>query len=484
MKSIIKYLFIICLIFGMTNNKQAEAVEFRTGASFHTTYALSENVNNTNYITQYINQRMQFGMTWLANDNLYGGFMARVPGEMSWGNSADGTVSRSKSFDNGTYLALKTFFINWKVPTTETQVRMGLQWFRLPGYMGRGGSGSPVYGEYTAGVRIFNANAITNLFAENDSVMLDFFWMRPFAYTTTTTMTDYYIASAPGTVGRPTSVDGEYNETGWDFDQQIGGIDAWTFSFVYKSDLVDVTPYVMAAHFDGDTYLHEPGLAGRYYTLNRRNAFLYWAGITNQFKIDKLRFGIEGLYSGHDRTHRHGGFVVNTYARYILDSFTPGFTAWYANGTTKNKVAGMIAICDGGWPTDLSNYFGRGYSLGGVTAGAGNPNGTAGFTLEAGNIQPIDKLLIIATFLGVMGTNHKDYTEPGATSPYNLNSASLAYLTTEDYLLNLTITTKYSVTPKLHFWLETAGYYFNFGRDGATKRDPGYVVHLISQYNF
>ncbi len=484
MKSILKLLFITCLILGI-NSPKVNAAEFKIGAEITITAGYSEHVypNSNNiwsgdeYVHRGWQERIQTSFTWLASDYAFATFMTRTPAEMAWGNDSnnDNGSLLNKNAKTGVPFTLKLAFLDFKVPETEARVRLGLQYYRLPGYLGF--ITSPVQAEYIFGARVTSPVAEKHTF--------EFMWLRPSIQKKTEYIyDDYTMAPYPGFgAGQSfTYID--------DFQQTWTGFDGFAASFTYRSDLVNATPWAMIAHLDGDTILSWSGFYNAYYyTLGRSSATIYWLGLTNQFKFDKLSFGLEGAYSGHDGNQRNDGWFIDAYARYQLESFKPGIVVWYANGNTKNRVAGLICVADGNWTAGYTNFFNFHFANNQPGSGGNQPAGTTGFTLESGDYKPFEKWTFNLTFLGVMGTNHPDYSEAvdssGNPIPYALTDMNTEYLTTKDYALNAMLMTRYNISQKLYFWWQAGVLHTHFGRDGAENRkNLGYALQFTTVYTF
>ncbi|GFH63449.1 MAG: conserved hypothetical protein, partial [Candidatus Desulfovibrio kirbyi] len=108
-------------------------------------------------------QRLQLQMDAVASENLSGTVFIEI-GKTQWGKAVAGALGA----DGTNAIKLKDAYIDWRLPDTDLQFRMGIQYLALPNKAG----GSGVFDADVAG--------ITTSYKFNDNVELTAIWMRPF----------------------------------------------------------------------------------------------------------------------------------------------------------------------------------------------------------------------------------------------------------------------------------------------------------------
>ncbi len=492
MKKIIYVLLATTLMLG-ASDKQANASAFNMGITYTIASQISSAVNNFRADEELnpakestVQQRIQFFWNWKASDKLETVIIARTPGEMVWGNQSDSITT--KGFDGGTYLALKVASIDW-VFAENLRFRFGRQFYRTPGYLGLGGAGSPMHGEYFDGARMFGSLA--------DNLGIDFVWLRPHSYRiatahlgTTNAIPDnlVYMAQAKNS----TQVFDSYQAT--TFTELTHMNDTFVLALPVSSSLVDVTPWGGFSFVGKDVAMaNSQPYNANFINYTGDMTYLYWAGFISKVKMDNLTFGVDGLYSGTMVDYHKGGFLVDGYARYIFSHFSLGVVGWYANGNSEDAMGGIIsARDDGGWPVENTAYFSRGLAPSVVACGPATPIGTTGAGLELRNFKPIASLpmTIGANVTYIHGTNHENYKDSHVidennawvenTKLYNIDGNFANYLTTKDHVIDLGATIRYIASGKLSLGLEYNYLMPHFGREGAAETRNGQRLGFVA----
>ena len=107
------------------------------------------------------NQRFRTQIDFIASESLKGVVFFEI-GKTTWGQN-DGALGT-----DGVNVKTRYAYIDWVIPQTEVQVRMGLQPYALPGFVAQ----SPILGNPVDGAGI----TISGQFTENVGASL--FWMR------------------------------------------------------------------------------------------------------------------------------------------------------------------------------------------------------------------------------------------------------------------------------------------------------------------
>ncbi len=499
MKKIIYALLAFTLVFGASNKTAQANSQLVTFGQFVLGTQIGENYSNygkdavQSLDPSLVLQRMQFGFRWIADEKISAMVIVRAPGEMAWGNQQDlfsiTTGGSSKSFDEGTYFAVKVANILW-TPSDQFKAMIGRQFYRTPNYLGL--AGSPVFGEYTDGIRLFG-----NITSE---LSYDFYWGRNHLATIASSVLENYSYEE---LYKSVFISQDWN-TGYFWDENQSEMfsssplshDYFFTSLAYKTPLVELCPWGGLAVVGKDVALRgsQPYNAD-FYNLTGETAYIVWAGLTTKMKLDTLTFGLDGGYSKPFVDYRGIGYVVDAYARNQFSNFSLGVVAWYANGNKEDEIAGLISNAfDGFWPVMHSGYFGAGLQPSIVGSGPATPIGTTGASLEFMNYKPIKYPLTIganATF--IKGTNHENFTEDsgyeytsGNGLPYYL-SGNLAgfgnYLTTKDHVIDLGVNAKYMASEKLFLGVEYNYLMPHLGREGAVETTNGFRLGLVAMFN-
>ncbi|MBQ4132721.1 MAG: porin, partial [Desulfovibrionaceae bacterium] len=156
----------------------ASAVDIKVKGAFDFGFGLYDGTSFTKHADEEhfdANQRLRTQVDFIASESLKGVFQVEVgttpwgkPGGATWGDPA---VGRHVGFGMGgdsVSIEVKHMYLDWLVPNTDLQVRMGLQPFALPTAVNRGdwGSGSPIFDDDMAGILLsydFNENVGINL---------------------------------------------------------------------------------------------------------------------------------------------------------------------------------------------------------------------------------------------------------------------------------------------------------------------------------
>ncbi|MCR4665886.1 MAG: hypothetical protein K5657_01175, partial [Desulfovibrio sp.] len=156
-------------------------------------------------------QRIRLQLDAVASENLSGTVFFEI-GTQDWGNNDTNVTGGGGALgaDGTQAIKVKNAYLDWLVPNTDLQIRMGLQAFALPNFAG----GSPIMDGDVAAVM---AN-----YKFNDNAGLTAFWMRP--------VNDNYAGSV-----RKEGTDSHY----------LDNIDFFGLTVPLSFEGVELTPWVM-----------------------------------------------------------------------------------------------------------------------------------------------------------------------------------------------------------------------------------------------
>jgi len=423
-------------------------------------------------------------------------------GNQNWGQNASGGALGT----DGNIAEVKAAYIDWIVPNTKLQLRMGLQYVAIPSYTF---NSSQVFNNDVAG--------ITASYQFNENVGMTFVWARPFNDNHT---------GGPGSAN------------------SLDNLDMFTLVLPMTFDNVRIAPWAAYAMIgknvfprgDDGSIQTDPitgasiatngayGFSvanGLYPAISRdknedSNAYgsIYWLGLTGDVTANNgFRFAWDMNYGSHDNGvswQRRSGYYIDGLAEYKMDWGTPGLYAWYGSGddgSIKNGSERMPSLsADGtdqrsGFAAYGSPYIGRGAVI------ATQWTGTWGVGARLKNVsflEDLDHLFRINYMRGTNSTTMAKYllgekvTNVGyaptygyaSSSGYNI-PASSAYLTTQDSAVEVGLTTTYKIYDNLTMYVDLE-YIFMFMDDdvwtGGTNNsisstDP-WNINVTLSYNF
>lgn len=460
-------------------------------------------------------QRFRIQLEAVASEALSGAVFLEI-GDQQWGKAEDGAALGA---DGTTVIKLRNAYIDWQVPDTSLNVRMGIQAFALPNAAG----GSAIMDGDAAGVAAS--------YAFNDAVSLTALWMRPVNdnYTTAT-------GAAP-------------NRQGW-----LDNMDLFALSLPVTLDGVQLTPWLMygmlgknalqgldAENFeepwetsDGILGLTIPGLTpGFNYadpavtplshsSTGKAYGSMFWAGLPIvitaadpwHFELD-INYGfVEGMgrYDVIKRGNpddvvrgstRRQGWLVKALAEYTFDWGAPGIFGWYASGddgSVRNGSERMPSIAGAG---NFTSFIGDGNLAWGSFPDscdwAMTYSGTWGVGLQLRDLSFVEGLshtVRAALWGGTNSTSMVKYMKD-ATAWSEGYGGDGPYLTTNDNLLEFNLVNQYQIYENLEINLELGyvvnmmdkdtwvrkGYAQGEGNGGFSKQDA-WKAQLIVAYTF
>ena len=348
---------------------------------------------------------------------------------------------QSWTFGFGTENVLKArmLYVDWLVPGTDVQVRMGLQPFAMPSYV----SGSPILDDPFDGVSVHAPI--------NDMVALNAGWIR---------------------------LKGDMN---LEFDQEYkahGNVDLAYLNANISGENFEVTPWFMAGRA-GSRALAEDGKAtgfAKTYLGNSTDAFnggsnvmLYWAGLGGELNFDPFRFTADFAYTANDADNQfeRKGWYAALGAEMNTEFGTPFVKGWYASGEDDDLTNGserMLGNMGGAFDVSPTLFDGD-FQLFFARPDHNTPYGTWGVELGIKGVSFMDKLSHNFNVTYVQGTNDEAFaSHVGADT-----NAAIKAMTSGDRVFDFGFTTTYEVYKNLSAGLLLAYMVTDFDEDLAGR---------------
>ncbi|MEG2172004.1 MAG: outer membrane homotrimeric porin [Desulfovibrionaceae bacterium] len=449
-------------------------------------------------------QRVRLQMDAVASEALSGTVFFEI-GDQKWGNAASGGALGA----DGTVVEVKRAYLDWTVPQTDLQFRMGLQGVTLPNAAG----GSSILDDDVAG--------ITASYKFNETVTLTALWARPY--------NDNYTAKDKD--GKDLSHGNPANF--------LDNVDLFGLMLPVTMDGWKVTPWVMygAAGKNALGGMEKLGKSAPYAyngTLpfnfvnhgdnlrkNRAYSDMFFAGLPIvvtaldpfNFELD-LNYGSAAGFGKYDTTNektgqnvransQRSGWLVKGLAEYKMEWMTPGLFAWYGSGddgNVKNGSERMPAISPCG---NFTSFMGDDPVNGwGTTGGSDydlmlNYAGTWGIGAQLKDITFLEDLkhtFRIAYWGGTNDVSNVKYANNSQAAFQNVGGGDGFYLTTNDYLLEFNLDNTYKIYDNLKMDVNL-GYIVN-GVDRDTwkrsyqksatpfSKGDGYKAEVFFTYSF
>ncbi|MFI3270665.1 MAG: outer membrane homotrimeric porin [Pseudomonadota bacterium] len=366
----------------------------------------------------------------IASESLRG-VIAFEMGDTSWGVGGDTDDGGAALGADGKVVSVTASFIDWYVPGTELQIRMGIQPIALPGAV----AGSPILDDDMAGIVVSNAFS--------DEFALTAFWTRLY---------DGGLADSDG-------------------NTNIGNdeMDMFGLAAPITFDGHEITPY-FAYVTVGDAVYEDSSDDESQMTAGDA----YFAGIAyTMTAFDPLTINLDAIYGsfdGDDSADDQDGWLLAVSADYALDMMTPGLVFWYASGDDDDDN-GMLPEISGAFAPTTYGFDGAVGSADSAVF-ASSPAGTWGIMARVADITFIEDLthcLNVAYFKGT-NDNESEGLEIGDT-----------YFTKDDSAWEINFDTQYQIYENLSMVVELA--YINLDIENYDAEDA-YKVGINFSYEF
>jgi hypothetical protein len=435
-------------------------------------------------------QRLRTQINFIINEYLQGVALFEIT--MDWGkntatNAGGGTGGRLNA--DGANVVTKHLYLDWMIPNTPVQVRMGIQPIALPS----GPVGQPVLSADVAGISI--NSPITNWLG------ITFVWARPYD-------DQWFDGSTTANNGR------RYDET-----------DAFALilPMSFRNIGLDIKPWFMWANvgassgyydyvYGSNTSPYTTGSVGGSGITSDDRAAAWWLGLNLKFDLlDPLVFNFDAIYGSAGKSNLRGfgssagtwnaagtaitpgsynpgigddayvgtrGWFISASLDYKLNlgnniSLIPGIFGWWASGDGENAAEngqlGRLPHVGSDSGSMRATSFGmNGYFAntnqwgdGGVAIGTGT--GTWGIGIQLARVTFLKDLEHTLRFAYYRGTNSsslvKDY---GFVLPYTDDGL---YLTNKDSIFEINFDHQYKIYENLTACLELGWMHLSTDRD-------------------
>ena len=433
MKRILTLMLGVAFILGAA--AQSSALEVQVSGEMDTIFGFSDNPGFSDDDVRdhfFARQRYRIGVDFIASENLRGVLQFQI-GTMEWGSADDGAQLDTTSAT----AKVRRAYIDWNVPDTSLNVKMGLQYIALPSAV----FGNPFFGANAAGI-VLSAGL-------NDNITLSGIWARPWHSSDSVkdNDTDMFAIVA-------------------DFNYDSFAISPW-FSY---------TAVGANSGFWTEGYgpLHDPV----YWTSDSGygydesgDADIIAGGIAvTVTPIDDLEIKFDGMYARLNNDGRNSdtmapegdGWLVALAVDYSMDWGTPGGFVWYASGDSKsdqeNHKTGRMPILggdDGFAATRLA--FPGSFSAGDDTWISTSGVGTWGLGVQIADISFVEDLSHLVRVAYIQGTNHKDAVP-------DLYTGDEVFLTKRDWAIEIDFDTEYKIYENFTALLELSYIYLDLDK--------------------
>ncbi|CAK7029597.1 MAG: hypothetical protein DELT_02726 [Desulfovibrio sp.] len=417
-------------------------------------------------------QRIRTQIQFIADENLKA--LVNLEHNSHWGSK--GGSYGAIDADNGEF-KIKHAYLDWTLPNTSTQIRMGMQGIRAP-YVN---FGNPVLDADVAGVTV--STQIT------PELGLTVFWARPYD-------ADYY---AEGT-----QADGK---------NSMDDMDIFGVMLPIKTDVVRATPWGIVALIGRDAdywgssaatngvgytagaYTTAGSGRGRSYKGNKdldSTSFAWWAGTTFELpvldpffvKIDAMMGAID---TGDDDIDSFG-WLVSADIGYKFSFGALSAIGWYASGDDDVDDRGIMPMIssDGGFkPTR--------YGSAGTTARSWdrviteNGLGMWGLGIQLANVSFVENLTHTARVMYMGGTNKGDSVDRRSVRDGSKDSLfGNSFLMSSDRAWEINLLSEYKVNQNLKLGLDFAYVWLDLGDHWTDSDDTeGSLATMLSlTYSF
>lgn len=436
-------------------------------------------------------QRLLLQLDAVASESLSGTVMFHI-GPQKWGFGPQGGAMGA----DGVFVKVRQAYIDWKVPDTTIQTRMGIQNFAMPYAAG----GSAVFD-----LRGASINSHVDF---NENIGLTAMWFRPYNdnYTGSndTDGTNGYLnnndnagyldnmdlfalmlpVNYGGVSVTPWAMYGVQGRNAHNFD------DYRTTNFVDGAPAVTLSPYLNAMGGGGGLNVTDYGRTSKAY------GGMFWAGLPVKIKtfdpwniefdvnygwVESMgRFDVKTRNDDSDISRgssKREGWLAKALVEYKMDWGTPGIFGWYGSGddgSVKNGSERMPSVCPYVW---MTSFMGDGNLAWGPNGDYLDLNdsmaGTWGIGFQLSDMSFVDKLthtFRVAYWGGTNSPSMVKYMDSAYAWQSTSNLFEGPYLTTNDGLLEFNLVNVYQMYENFNINLEL-GYVANFMDNDTWKKD-------------
>ena len=449
----------------LTASLSAEAIDFKAKGvwDFNFEWQQSSFVKSDGEIHFSPKQRLRSQIDIIASESLKGVVFFEL-GKTIWGRGFDGA---SIGTDGRNVIKLRYSYVDWVIPYTDLQVRMGLQPYALPGFV----AGSTILDDDGAGVTV---SAVFN-----DYLGATAFWMRALHKNYDS---NYGISKLPNFKGTTLDVVGltipvtisDIKIAPWGMFALAGKKSLLGSSY---GDIEDLRAGLLPAIPGGFGYNWGPGnpFGDVFPSKSRGNA--WWAGLSAELAGScPLHIAADGAYGranlGSLKDVIIGNFLIDKVdlkrqgwyaallAEYKFEYLTPGIIGWYSSGDKVDAqgASRRIPTIFGNWSATSFGYSGA-YGIGKDSVFGNTIAGSWGVVVQLKDISFLENLTHVIRGARIQGTNHKDVPEhlglSYVTTIYDTRGGdNMLYLTKKDYAWEVDFDTEYKIYKDLSVALE------------------------------
>ena len=451
MKKIITLVLALGLVFGAAS--VSFATDVRVGGVFDFTMGkvwhpgAGEHTNG-DWIAR---ERFRTWIDFIVSESLKGQIFLEI-GEANFGNWGDhngqtqnGNGQGFSLGGDGINIEVRRAFFDWIVPNTKLQVRVGLQNIAFP----KSNPGPHfAFDDDMAGI-VLN-------YKFNDMVALNLFWARPY----------------------DNDQAGFYTDSGVEDTMDIFGFILPITGDGYKVSLYGAYANIgdnVAGFINGNA-----SISGKDGWWNGGDYdYAWWLGTAVNLNIwDPLSIGFDFLYGSWHSDHNNkqfgtNGWLADLFIDYKTSWGTPGLILWYASGDSETRNRQLPRLSSPGnrylniGMNDEHAAFGDGKQL--DKAGIG----TWGIVAQIKDISFIDKMKHLIRIGYVRGTHDKD-----------INTNTIAYLTTRDWAVEIDLLTRYEIYDNLSAFVELGWMHVGGKNFKSETHDDIWKFMVGLQYRF
>ncbi len=425
-------------------------------------------------------QRLRLQLEAIVSESLSGTLQVQI-GDTKWGNGESGGALGA----DGKIITMRSAYIDWFVPNTELQFRMGMQGLALPNVAG----GAAILDDQVA--------AIVASYQINDNAAVTALWARPF--------NDNWVNN---------------DTTSGYSSNYLDNVDIFALTVPLSFDGFDITPWASVAMVgknalsDGEGGYADPmdiapaGFGVNSIKSNPAYGTVFFVGLPIAITAaDPFNFELDINYGSAtglgDSTAGDGnvssnrsGFVIKALAEYSMDWGRPGLFAWYASGDDGNMENGSermptlspssnftTFMQDGvnGWSTEDSFDLQLSYS------------GSWGIGAQIADMSFIEDLSHTLRIAYWGGTNSTGMIRHLGSAGWVDSNAGGIYLTTDDHLIEVNLDTTWQIYENLQAVMEL-GYIYNgvnhgrwedkAGVGSSIEKQDAWKANLLFLYSF
>ncbi|HEU6435991.1 MAG TPA: outer membrane homotrimeric porin [Nitratidesulfovibrio sp.] len=392
-------------------------------------------------------QRLRTQIDVIASESLRGVVFFEI-GTSTWGRE-DASLGA-----DGRSVKVRRSYIDWTVPNTELQVRMGLQGMDLPGATF---GANPVLSDEDVAALVLS-HAVT------ENVSITAFWARPY--------------------------DSEDSED--DGHNHYDEVDLFGVSMPVTLDGAIVTPYVMYASVGGDvdvsdsesgeTYLGGMQSLGERMSMTGDDTTIHnawWGGVAFELSLfDPFAVKMDFTYGRKDADEDYAtreGWLVSGMVEYKMESATPGVFAWYGSGEDDDIDNGserMPSVSPNAWAPTSFGFPGSAFNQ--DSQFALNGAGLWGIGVQVADISFVENLSHLVRVAYMRGTNDSELVKDTAGLAGELAPAQGdVFLTDKDSAWEVNFDHTYQIYENLTFILEMGYIRLDLDEDvwGADGKD-------------